>query len=152
MRRKWLVSAIVTTVLAFAAVASAQYMPPGGMGPMGSTPGSTGTTPTYTKKSYGVNKAAMGAVIGGGVAGGVLLFRHFHHPTLTACVGPSGTTLDDGKDIYSLVGGPLTPGERVVASGKKVESDTGTPAFEMSSVRKDLGRCGTSTTASAQQR
>ncbi len=77
MRRKWLVSAIVTTVLAFAAVASAQYMPPGGMGPMGSTPGPTGTTPTYTKKLYGVNKAAMWAVIGGGVVGECCCFGTF---------------------------------------------------------------------------
>ncbi len=151
MSRKFLVSAIVTTVLAFATSLSAQYMPPSGMGPMGSTPGPTGTTPTYVRKSYGVNKAAMGAVIGGGVAGGVLLFRHFHHPTLTACVGPNGTTLDDGKDVYDLLGSPLTPGERVVAAGKKMKSESGAPEFDVLSVRKDLGRCGTSTTASAQR-
>ncbi len=151
MSRKFLVSAIVTTVLAFATSLSAQYMPPSGMGPMGSTPGPTGTTPTYVRKSYGVNKAAMGAVIGGGVAGGVLLFRHFHHPTLTACVGPNGTTLDDGKDVYDLLGSPLTPGERVVATGKKMKSESGAPEFDVLSVRKDLGRCGTSTTASAQR-
>ncbi len=151
MHRKWLVSAIITTVLAFATAASAQYMPPGGMGPMGSTPGPTGTTPTYTKKSYGVNKAAMGAVLGGGVVGGVLLFRHFHHPTLTACVGPNGTTLDDGKDVYDLLGSPLTPGERVVATGRKMKSDEGGPAFEVISVRKDLGSCESQTTASAKR-
>ncbi len=149
MLRKWMVRAIVTTVLAFVTAASAQYTPPGTMG----TPGPAGATPTYTKKSYGVNKAAMAAVIGGGVVGGALLLRHFRHHqrTMTACVGTDGSTLDDGKDVYTVVGSSLPPGERVVADGKKTKSDAGTPAFEVSSVRKDLGRCEPSTTASAQR-
>lgn len=144
MFSKWPLIAIVITLVALVTAASAQYMPPGGMGPMGGTPG---TSPTYSK-TYGVNKAAIAAIIGAGATGGVLLFRHYRHRTLTACVGSDGTTLDDGKNVFSLLGGPLTPGEHVVASGKKVKSDGGAPAFEVSSIRKDLGSCGSQTTAS----
>ncbi len=149
MIRKWLVGTIIAASLVFVTSASAQYTGPGGTGGAGGTSGGTGT-PTYTNKSYGVNKGAMAALIGGGVAGGVLLLRHHHH-TLTACVGPQGTTLDDGKDVYTLIGAHLTPGEHVIAAGKKQKSDTGTPVFQLTGVRKDLGRCEQPTTVSAQK-
>lgn len=146
MIRKSLLSMIVTAFFALTTVASAQYMGPGGMGGISGAPGA----PTYTKKSYGVNKAAMAAVIGGGIGGGVLLLRHHRH-TMTACVGSDGATLDDGKDIYTLVGNSLTPGERIVATGKKLKSESGTPAFELRSVRKDLGRCEQQSVVAAQK-
>ncbi len=144
MVRKWLVGTVITATLALASTASAQYTGPGGTG------GTSGTAPTYTNKSYGVNKAAMAALIGGGVAGGLFLLKH-HHRTLTACVTPDGKSLDDGKDIYTVVGATLTPGEHIIAAGKKVKSDGGAPGFEVTSVRKDLGRCEQQPTLSAQQ-
>ncbi len=147
MKRKWLVGTILTASLAFATTASAQYAGPGGMG----TGGTSGAGPTYTKKSYGVNKAAMAALVGGGVAGGLFLLKH-HHRTLTACVGSDGTTLDDGKDVYTIVGTSLTPREHIVAAGKKVKADRGAPGFQITSLRKDLGRCEQATpTVSAQK-
>lgn len=127
MIRTLLAGALMASLLALSTPASAQY--PGAMG-------TTGTT-----KSYGVNKAAVAAIVGAGVGGGVLYLARHHHRTLTACVGSNGTTLDDGKDIYTVVGSSLTPNERIVAAGKKVKSDSGAPAFEVTSVRKDLGRC-----------
>jgi len=137
MFRKLLLNAIVVAVLAASTAAYAQY---GGMGAPG--PGGTSGTPTYTAKSYGVNKAALGAALGGGVVGGALLLRHFrHHNTMTACVGSDGKTLTDGKDVYSVHGETLTPNERLVVAGKKTRSDTGEPALEVTQVRKDLGRC-----------
>ncbi len=143
MLRTWLIGVIAAASLAVTTTAAAQYGGPGGMGGTGS--------PTYTKKSYGVNKAAMAAVIGAaGVGGGLLLWKR-HHRTLTACVGSDGATLDDGKDVYTVVGSPLTPGERIIAAGKKVKSDDGTPAFEVRSVRKDLGRCEQQPSVSAQK-
>jgi hypothetical protein len=139
MFRKLLLNSIVLAVLGASTAAYAQY---GGMGAPG--PGATGSTstPTYTQKSYGVNKAAMGAVLGGGVAGGALLVRHFRHRnTMTACVGSDGKTLSDGKEVYSARGESLIPNERLVVAGKKMKSDTGEPAIEVTQVRKDLGRC-----------
>lgn len=150
MIRKWLASTIITATLAFATSASAQYTGPGGTMPGGAGTGGNTTTPTYTKRSYGVNKAAMAAVIGAGIAGGTFFLMHRHHKTVTACVSPDGKTLDDGKDVYTIIGPSLTPSERIVASGKKLKSDSGTPAFEVSAVRKDLGRC-TEQTASVDQ-
>ncbi len=140
MIRKSLVLAVGTAFLVLSTAAWAQYTPPmGGTGGTSPTPGS----PTYTKKSYGVNKGAMAAVAGGGVAAGALLLRHYHHRnTMTACVGSDGKTLDDGKDVYSVLGGSsLTPNERLEVAGKKTTSDTGAPALEVTGVRKDLGRC-----------
>ncbi len=142
MIRRWLIRSLIIT-LTFTTAATAQYTSPG----MG---GTSGVAPGYTKKSYGVNKAVMAAVIGAGVGGGIFLFKHHHRP-LTACVGPDGTTLDDGKDIYTIVGAPLTPGEHLIAAGKRVKSDGGAPAFEVTSVRKDLGRCERPPAVSAQE-
>ncbi len=136
---------LLAALIALSIPASAQYPGAGGMGTTGTT------SPTYTNKSYGVNKAAVGALIGAGVGGGVLYLLHHRHHTLTACVGSSGTTLDDGKNVYTVVGDSLTPNERIVAAGKKVKSDSGTPAFEVISVRKDLGRCEQPTTESARK-
>ncbi len=133
MIRTLVTGALLAALSALSTPVLAQYNPgPGGMG---------GTSPTYTNKSYGVNKAAVGALIGAGVGGGVLYLVHRHHHALTACTGPTGTTLDDGKNVYTVVGDSLTPNERIVAAGKKVKSDSGTPGFEVASIRKDLGRC-----------
>ncbi len=126
-------AAIATAVVTMATVASAQYTPPGGM--------PTSSSPTYSQRSYGMNKAAVAGIAAAGAGGGLLLFRHFHHHTMTACVGSDGRTLDDGKDTYTVVGSPLTPSERIVATGKKVRSDDGALGFEVSGVNKDLGRC-----------
>ncbi len=135
---KLLLNTIVLAVLVASTAAFAQTY--GGMG----APGGTGptSTPTYMQKSYGVNKAAMGAALGGGVVGGALLVRHFRHRnTMTACVGSDGKTLSDGKEVYSARGESLIPNERLVVAGKKIKSDTGEPAIEVTQVRKDLGRC-----------
>jgi hypothetical protein len=139
MVRKSVVKAILVLSLAFSTAAWAQYPGPTGMG---GTTGGTSGAPTYTKKSYGVNKAAMGALIGGGVGAGVfLLARHRHHGTMTACVGSDGKTLDDGKNVYNVLGSTLTPNEHLVLAGKKATTDTGEPGLEVTAIRKDLGQC-----------
>ncbi len=138
MFRKVLLNIIGLAVLGASTAAYAQY---GGMGAPGGTSSPT-STPTYTQKSYGVNKAAMGAALGGGAVGGALLVRHFRHRnTMTACVGSDGKTLSDGKEVYSARGESLIPNERLVVVGKKIKSDTGEPAMQVKQVRKDLGRC-----------
>ncbi len=137
MVRKSLLTVTVVAVLGASTAAYAQY---GGMGAPG--PSSPTSTPTYTQKSYGVNKAALGAALGGGAVGGALLVRHFrHHRTMTACVGSDGKTLSDGKAVYNVMGNSLTPNERLVVAGKTMKSDTGEPALEVKEVRKDLGHC-----------
>ena len=138
MFRKLFLNTILLAVLAASTAAYAQTY--GGMGAPGGT--SPSSTPTYTQKSYGVNKAAMGAALGGGIVGGALLVRHFRHRNMmTACVGSDGKTLSDGKEVYSARGESLIPNERLVVAGKKVKSDKGEPAIEVTQVRKDLGRC-----------
>jgi hypothetical protein len=134
---KSLLKMVAIAVLGTSTAALAQYTPPG-MGTAGA-PG----TPTYSQKSYGVNKAALGAALGGGVVGGALLLRHFRHQhhTMTACVGSDGKTLNDGKDVYSVLGNSLTPNERLVVAGRKMKSDAGGATLEVTEVRKDLGRC-----------
>ncbi len=142
MLRKLLLNAMVLAVVGGSTAAYAQYSGSGGMGAPGGTSSPTGT-PSYTQKSYGVNKAAMGAALGGGIVGGALLLRHFRHQrnSMTACVGSDGKTLSDGKDVYSVLGSSLTPNERLVVQGKKMKSDTGESTLEVTEVRKDLGRC-----------
>lgn len=148
MVRKSLFLIIVVALLGSATTACAQYGG-GGMGGAGTgMGGTTAGTPSYTQKSYGVNTAALGAGLGAGAVGGVLLVRHFHHPhTMTACVGSDGKTLSAGKETYSVLGNTLTPNERLVIDGKKMKSDTGEPVVEVRDVRKDLGRCEVPTTS-----
>jgi hypothetical protein len=143
---KSLLKMIAIAVLGTSTAALAQYTPPG----MG-TAGAPGTMPVYTQKSYGVNKAALGAALGGGVVGGALLLRHFRHQhhTMTACVGSDGKTINDGKDVYSVFGNSLTPNERLVVAAKKMKSDGGGATLEVTEVPKDLGRCEVPATVSA---
>ena len=145
MVRKSLLKMVAIAVLGTSTAALAQYTPPG----MGTT-GAPGTMPVYSQKSYGVNKAALGAALGGGVVGGALLLRHFRqHHTMTACVGSDGKTLNDGKGVYSVLGNSLTPNERLVVSAKKMTSDSGGATLEVTGVRKDLGHCEVPATVSA---
>lgn len=148
MTRNWLVGSVLSLTLAFATTASAQYTGPGPMGTGGAGP-SPGS-PAYTRKSYGMNKGIAVAAVAAGIGGGVMFLRH-HHRSMTACVGPDGKTLNDGKNTYAIVGAPLTPDERITASGKKVKSEAGESGFEVTSVRKDLGRCEQQSTVAARR-
>lgn len=101
-----------------------------------------GSTSPSTSKSYGVNKAAVGAAAGAGVGGAILLMTKLRHPSVTGCVGPDGKTLmKDNGQSFPLLSGPLTPGERLVLSTKKSRDTSGTEGFDVLKVRKDLGRC-----------
>lgn len=143
---------LVLCAVALCGLSVAQYVPPGGM----PAPGGTGSTPAYTPKSYGVNKAMIGAGVGGAVAGGILFYELRHRGIYQGCVGPDGKTLTRTKDghQFKLEGEPLQAGESVSIKAKKDGNDSSGDTLEVANVRKDFGRCEDSvaSTASARQR
>jgi hypothetical protein len=160
----WLVrfTGIATLSLAVCAVASAQY---GGGGTAGS--GGTGASGGYTPPSggYGSGKAigiGVGAAAGAAV-GIALLVRHHHHSAdktqqtyVTGCTQSiqAGINLTDEKDnqTYSIVTNSksLKAGERITLKGVVVATDgPGNPTFQLRSVIKDYGACGTASASNS---
>ena len=133
------------TLLA-ATQAAAQY---GGGGGMGGTGGGSYTAP---KGGY---SSAKGAGIGAGAAAGAgLLFLTLHYRgRVTGCVQPAddGLRLLDQKNnkSYTLVPGDLylKPGQLVQLKGHKSKNEAGDETFAAQKLVKDLGACGTSSTA-----
>ena len=129
---RWVKMSISVAIILFAVAAPsarAQY-PAGGMG-----------------GGYG-NGAAVGAGIGAAVGGAALVYWATHRQaTVVGCVRPAGdgSQLVDERDhkTYSLVSGgeSLKAGERVQLQGKKVKDSSGTPAFRVKKVARDLGSC-----------
>jgi hypothetical protein len=165
MFSNWLVrfTGIATLSLAVCGAASAQY---GG----GGTPGTGGTGASgggYTPPAGGYSSGkAIG--IGAGAAAGaavgiVLLVRHRHHSAektqetyVTGCTQsiPDGINLTNEKDnqTYSIVSNSksLKAGERITLKGVVVTTDgPGNPAFQLRSVVKNYGACGTASAYSS---
>jgi hypothetical protein len=141
---------IATLCLAVCGASSAQY--PGGTG----TGGSGGYTPP--SGGYSSGKAiGIGVGVAAGAAVGIaLLVRHHHHSTdrtqtyVTGCTQSmrDGINLTNEKDnqTYSIVtdSKSLKAGERITLKGVVVATDgPGNPTFQMRSVIKDYGACGT---------
>jgi hypothetical protein len=161
----WLLrlTGIATLCLAVCGAASAQYG--GGGGTSGS--GGTGATGGYTPPSGGYSSGkAIGIGVGvaaGAAVGIVLLVRHHHHHSadktetyVTGCTQSmqAGINLTDEKDnqTYSIVTNSksLKAGERITLKGVLVASDgPGNPAFQMRSVIKDYGTCGTASASNS---
>jgi hypothetical protein len=146
---------IAAFCLAVCAAASAQY---GGGGTAGS--GGTGSSGGYTPPSGGYSSGkAIGIGVGaaaGAAIGIALLVRHHHHSAdksqtyVTGCTQSiqDGINLTDEKDnqIYSIVTNSksLKAGERITLKGVLVATDgPGNPTFQMRSLIKDYGTCGT---------
>src|SRR6266566_7007585 len=166
----WLVrfTGIATLCLAVCGAASAQY---GGGGTAGA--GGTGASGGYTPPSGGYTPPSggysSGKTIGIGVAaaagaavGIALLVRHRHHSAdktqtyVTGCTQSiqDGINLTDEKDnqIYSIVTNSksLKAGERIILKGVLVATDgPGNPTFQMRSVTKDYGTCGTASASNS---
>src|SRR5882757_9668713 len=148
MFTNWLVrfAGIATLSLAVCGAAAAQY---GGGGTSGT--GGTGA-------SGGGYTPAAGAAVG--IA---LLLRHHHHSAekaqetyVTGCTQsiPDGMNLTDEKDnqTYSIVSNrnSLKAGERITLKGVLVTTDgPGNPTFQMRSVIKNYGTCGTASAYSS---
>lgn len=135
-RRITLWVCVCAFALVISQVAPAQYMP-------GTpTPGGTGTTPIATSRSYGMNKAMIGAGVGGAAAGGILLYALRHRGVYEGCVGDDGKSLTrkDGT-TFQLKGEKLQPGEKVSLKAKKDTSDSSGETLEVVNVRKDKGAC-----------
>jgi hypothetical protein len=141
---------ILAVALATCGCAVAQYGGGGGTG------GGTGTGTgggTYSSRSYG-NGAKIGVAVGAAAGAGLLFYAlHRRHAQVVGCVTPDGKTLTtDKKKTYQLAGEPVTGGERLAISGKKMKGDSGVDEFQVLSVKKSLGQCqqqGTKETASA---
>ena len=107
----------------------------------GAAPGTPGYTPN--SKSYGVNKAAIGAGIGAGAGAGVLYLVMHNRGVYKGCVGLDGTTFTNEKDgrKLRLQASSVQPGERVSIKTKKAETDASGPTLEVVNVRRDFGPC-----------
>jgi len=159
----WLVrfTGIATLSLAVCGAASAQY---GGGGTAGS--GGTGASGGYTPPSGGYSSGkAIGIAVGaaaGAAIGIALLVRHHHHSAektqqtyVTGCTQSiqDSINLTDEKDnqTYSIVTNKsLKVGERITLKGILVASDApGNPTFQMRSVIKDYGACGTASASNS---
>ena len=153
---------IATLCLAVCGAASAQY---GGGGTPAS--GGTGTSGGYTPPSGGYSSGktigiAVGAAAGAAV-GIALLVRHHHHSAekeqqtyVTGCTQSieAGINLTDEKDnqTYSVVTNnkALKAGERITLKGVLVAADgPGNPTFQMRSVIKNYGACGTASASNS---
>jgi hypothetical protein len=159
----WLVrlTGIATLSLAMCGAAAAQY---GGGGTAGT--GGTGASGGYTPPSGGYSSGktigiGVGAAAGAAV-GIALLVRHHHHSAdktqtyVTGCTQSiqDGINLTDEKDnqTYSIVTNSksLKAGERITLKGVLVATDgTGNPTFQMRSVIKDYGTCGTASASNS---
>jgi hypothetical protein len=164
MLSHWLVRFTGIAALSFAVcgVASAQY---GGGGTPGS--GGTGANGGYTPPSGGYSSGkAIGIGVGaaaGAAVGIALLVRHHHHSAekeqqtyVTGCTQSieAGINLTDEKDnqTYSVVTNnkALKAGERITLKGVLVAADgPGNPTFQMRSVIKDYGACGTASASNS---
>ena len=163
MFSNWLVrfTGIATLSLALCGAASAQY---GG----GGTPGAGGTGASgggYTPPAGGYSSVkAIGIGVGAAAAVGIaLLVRHHHHSAektqetyVTGCTQSilDGVNLTDEKDnqTYSIMTNSKTlkSGERITLKGVLVTTDgPGNPTFQMRSVIKNYGTCGTASAYSS---
>jgi hypothetical protein len=166
MFSNWLVrfTGIATLSLAVCGAASAQY---GG----GGTPGTGGTGAGggggYKPPAGGYSSGkAIGIGVGaaaGAAVGIALLVRHHHHSAektqqtyVTGCTQSilDGINLTDEKDnqTYSIVSNSksLKAGERITLKGVLVTTDSpGNPTFQMHSVIKNYGTCGTASAYSS---
>jgi hypothetical protein len=163
MSLHWLVrfTGIATLSLAACAAASAQYggggtSGSGGTGGSGGAAGNGGYSPP--SGGYSSGKAigiGVGAAAGAAVAV-VLLVRHHHHSAdkaetyVTGCTQSTqdGINLTNEKDnqSYSIVtnSNSLKAGERITLKGVVAATDgPGNPTFQVRSVIKDFGSCGT---------
>lgn len=137
-----------------ASQAAAQYG--GGGGTMGGTTG--GATPGYTPPTGGYSSAKTAGIAAGAAAGagvGVLFLVLHHRGQLTGCVQPGEDgmrIIDEKKNMsYTLIpsGVDLKPGELVELKGHKSKDGTGAKAFEAKKLVKDLGTCGSASSASS---
>ena len=161
----WLVrlTGVATLSLAVCGAASAQYGGGGGTGGSGGTGGTGGYTPPSGGYSSG---KAIGIGVGaaaGAAVGIALLVRHHHHHSaektetyVTGCTQSiqGGINLTDEKDnqTYSIVTNSksLKAGERIRLKGVLVATDgPGNPTFQMRSVIKDYGACGTASASNS---
>jgi hypothetical protein len=152
---------IATLSLAVCGAASAQY---GG----GGTPGTGGSGASgggYTPPAGGYSSVkAIGIGVGAAAAVGIaLLVRHHHHSAektqqtyVTGCTQSiqDGINLTDEKDnqTYSIMTNSKTlkAGERITLKGVLVTTDgPGNPTFQMRSVIKNYGTCGTASAYSS---
>jgi hypothetical protein len=159
MFSNWLVrfTGIATLSLAVCGAASAQY---GGGGTQG-TGGTGASGGGYTPPAGGYSSGkAIGIGVGaaaGAAVGIAFLVRHHHHSAektqetyVTGCTQSihDGMNLTDEKDnqTYSIMPNSksLKAGERITLKGVLVTTDgRGNPTFQMRSVIKDYGTCGT---------
>jgi len=166
MFSNWLVrfTGIATLSLAVCGAASAQYGGGGTSGTGGTGAGGGGYTPPAGGYSSG---KAIGIGVGaaaGAAVGIALLVRHHHHHSaekaqetyVTGCTQsiPDGMNLTDEKDnqTYSIVSNrnSLKAGERITLKGVLVTTDgPGNPTFQMRSVIKNYGTCGTASAYSS---
>jgi len=165
MFSNWLVrfTGIATLSLAVCGAASAQYAGGGTPGAGGSGASGGGYTPPAGGYSSG---KAIGIGVGaaaGAAVGIALLVRHHHRSAektqqtyVTGCTQSiqAGINLTDEKDnqTYSIVSNSksLKAGERITLKGVLVASDgPGNPTFQMQSVIKDYGTCGTASAYSS---
>lgn len=163
MFSNWLVrfTGIATLSLAVSGAASAQY---GGGGTPGT--GGNGAGGGYTPPAGGYSSGkAIGIGVGaaaGAAVGIALLVRHRHSAKktqetyVTGCTQSiqDGMNLTDEKDnqTYSIMTNSksLKAGERITLKGVLVTTDgPGNPTFQMRSVIKDSGTCGTASAYSS---
>ena len=139
LRNRLLVFTIVCT-LAMCQLALAQYSP--GMPTPGTTSPAPGSPGYVGPKSYGVNKAMVGAGVGAVAAGGILFYTLKHRGVYEGCVSPDGKTLTrkDGKR-FQLEGQSLARGNRVSFKAKKSEDDSTGSTLDVQDIRKDFGPC-----------
>ncbi len=130
----WKLVRVLLVALTACSCAFAQYG--GGGGGTGS-----GGSPS-TSRSYG-HGAAIGAAVGAGAAATVLFMALHHRGQVVGCVGPDGKTLttDKGKHTYQLAGTQMRAGEHLSIVGKKTKNAAGIDELQVTSVKKDLGKC-----------
>lgn len=151
---RWIARFIGVTALSLAVgtAASAQY--PGGMGGNpGTGPGGTYVPP---KNGYSSGKA-IGIGVGVAAAVGVTAALVIHHrhvvarrteAYLTGCTESvqNGIALTNEKDsqVYLLEdNNSIKAGQRVMVKGVAANDRAGNPAFQVRSVVKEYGSCGT---------
>jgi len=129
--------------------ATAQY---GGGG--GGTGGTGSGGGTYNGGGYGSSAGkAVGIGVGAAAGAGILIYALHHHAGMTGCVQPADDGLrivDEKKNTsYALQAGDVVvkPGQRVQLQGKLLKSSSGSQTFAAKKLVKDLGSCGSATSA-----
>jgi hypothetical protein len=119
-----------------------------GGGGMGGSVGGGAKGGVYTPPKGGYSSStgiALGAGAAAGITAGYLVLRSHH--SMVGCVGETakGTTLANGKGVYTLDTGDvnLKVGDRVKVRGKKTKTDSGEPSFAVKKLVKDYGSCTT---------